>query len=152
MFFTTDRDAALQEDALQLVGLEHPLVSQFMHKYSSAGADSRALAGKANRIAGEGVLTFWKISTHGKNGQASNHIVRIGLNLDGDRAPWLERLGVDILGMQSTSASVEQWKTFATKNKVHLQELLHRELSYSGIINDEMSYSATPLAVVAIEN
>lgn len=33
----------------------------------------------------------------------------------------------------------------------HLQALLHRELIYSGIINDEMSYSATPLAVVGVE-
>jgi len=28
---------------------------------------------------------------------------------------------------------------------------LHRELSYSGVINDEMSYSAYMLAVVGIE-
>jgi hypothetical protein len=36
--------------------------------------------------------------------------------------------------------------------KLRLQELLHRELSYSGIIDEKMSYSATPLAAVGIEN
>ena len=37
------------------------------------------------------------------------------------------------------------------KRKQRLHELLHRELSYSGIISEEMSYSAVPLAVLGIE-
>jgi len=152
MVFTTERDAALQEETLHLVGLEHPVVNQFMRNHSAAESGPRALVGKLNGIAGGGVLTFWKISTHGKDGQASHHIVRIGMNSDGDRAPWLERLEDKILGMQASSVSAEQWKNLAASKKTRLQELLHRELSYSGIINDDMSYSATPLAVVGIEN
>lgn len=152
MVFTTERDAALQEETLQLVGLEHPVVNQFLRKFSSADAGPRALAGKVNGITGEGLLTFWKISTHGKDGQVGHHIVRIGMNAEGDRAPWLERLDDKILGMQSPSAPAKQWQTLAANKKGRLQELLHRELNYSGTINDEMSYSATPLAVVAIEN
>lgn len=152
MVFTTEREAALQEETLHLVGLEHPVVNQLMRKHSAAESGPRALVGKLNGIAGGGVLTFWKISTHGKDGQASHHIVRIGMNGDGDRAPWLERLEDKILGMQAPSVSAAQWKTLAASKKTRLQELLHRELSYSGIINDDMSYSATPLAVVGIEN
>lgn len=151
MVFTTDRDAALQEETLQLVGLEHPVVNQFMRKYSSVDAGPRALAGKANGIVGEGLLTLWKISTHGKDGQASHHVVRIGMTAEGARAPWLERLDDRILGMQSPSTPVEQWQALAASKKDHLQELLYRELSYSGIINDEMSYSTTLLAVIGIE-
>lgn len=152
MVFTTDRDDALQEEALQLVGLEHPVVNQFMLKYSSVDIVYRALAGKVNGIAGEGLLTLWKISTYGKDGQAIHHIVKIGMNTEGDRAPWLERLDDKILGIQSPSTPAEQWKILAANKKSRLQELLHRELTYSGIINDEMSYSATPLAVVGIES
>ena len=44
--FTTHRDAALEEDTLQLIGLEHPVISQFMRKYSVIGSGSRAVAGK----------------------------------------------------------------------------------------------------------
>ena len=74
------------------------------------------------------------------------------MNTDGDRAPWLERLGDKLLGMQPPSALPEQWKTLTTSKKARLQELLHRELRYSGIINEEMSYASMPLAVVGIEN
>jgi hypothetical protein len=123
-----------------------------MRKYSSVDTVYRALAGKLSGIVGEGLLTLWKISTYGKDGQAIHHIVRIGMNTEGDRAPWLERLDDKILGIQSPSTPAEQWKTLAANKKSRLQELLHRELTYSGIINDEMSYSATPLAVVGIES
>jgi len=152
MVFTTERDAALQEESLQLIGLEHPIVSQFMRRYSAAEAGPRALSGKIDGIADGGLLTFWKISTQGKDGQASHHVVRIGINSDGSRAPWLERLEDKLLGLQPPSAPTEQWKTLAADKKARLQELLHRELNYSGVINEEMSYSAMPLAVVGIEN
>ena len=151
MAFTTERDAALQEESLQLIGLEHPIVNQLMRQYSDADAGHRALAGKAEGIAGEGMLTFWKISTHGKDGRAGTHVVRIGINPNGDRAPWLERLDSQLLGMQPPSGSLDEWKVLAISNKVRLQELVHRELIYSGIINEEMSYSAVPLAVLGIE-
>jgi SNF2 family DNA or RNA helicase len=150
--FTTDRGAALDEESLQLLGLEHPHVNRLLRKYSTAEVGSRAVAGKIDGLVGEGLLTFWKISTHGKDGQASHHIVRIGVNAEGDRAPWLERLDDKLLGMKAPSVLPERWKTLAAERKIRLQELLHRELSYSGIINEEMSYSATLLAVVGIEN
>ena len=149
--FTTERDIALEEDSLQLLGLEHPIVNQLMQKYLSVAADVRALAGRVTEIADGGFLTFWKVSAQGKDGQASHHIVRIGLNADGNRAPWLERLDDKLLGMQTSEAIPDQWKAMAANKKSRIYELLHRELTYTGIINEEMSYSATPLAIWGIE-
>ena len=152
LLFTTDRDAAVQEEALQLVGLEHPVVSRFMKQYAASAHSTRAIAGKIPGLAASGLLTFWKIITHGKDGQISNHIVRIGMNENGDRASWLEHLGDKILGMQPAERPIEQWKNLAATHKTRLHELLHRELSHTGIITDEMSYSAVPLSVVGIES
>ena len=73
------------------------------------------------------------------------------MNSDGERASWLEHLGDKILGMHPADTSVEQWKILAATHKARLHELLHRELSHTGIITDEMSYSAVPLAVVGVE-
>lgn len=150
--FTTDRDAALHEDSLQLMGMEHPIVHQWMRQYAALPAGQRAIAGKMDGIVGEGVLTFWKVSTRAKDGQTGHHIVRIAMNPDGDRAPWLERLGDKLLALQSPSKPVETWQAMANGKKSRFLELLHRDLSYRGIINEDMSYAATPLAVVGIEN
>ncbi len=152
IFFTTDRDRALQDESLQLLGMEHPIVNKMMRQYSATGVGYRALAGKISGITGGGLLTIWKINIQGKDGQTSHHIVRIGMGIDGDRAPWLEHLDEKLLAMDApTSKTPDKWRMLAINKKLRLQELLHRELNYSGIINEEMSYSATPLAVVGIE-
>jgi hypothetical protein len=152
IFFTTDRDRALQDENLQLLGLEHPIVSKMLHQYSALESGPRALAGKISGLAGGGLLTIWKINTQGKDGQASHHIVRIGMTEEGDRASWLERLGDNLLGMDApTSKMPDEWRRLAVNRKQRLQELLHRELNYSGVISEEMSYSAVPLVVLGIE-
>ena len=152
MSFTTDRDSALQDENLQLLGLEHPIVIQLMRKYSAVEAGPHALVGRIDGLTGSGLLTFWKINTQGKEGLTSHHIVRIGMSTQGDRAPWLERLGENLLSMMAPSSmTADEWRILAANKKLRLQELLHRELSYSGIIAEEMSYSSIPLAIVGIE-
>jgi hypothetical protein len=171
--FTSDRNRAMQEEKLDLLGLEHPVIRAYMQSYRELGDASRALVGKicisgksscgfpksdapksgiaksdiqeANIPKGDipkgsipengvpkselpqcelpkcGLLTVWRIHTNTQDGRASHHVVRIAITQDGERAPWLER------------------------------EILHRELIYSGIISEEMSYSATLLAMFGIE-
>lgn len=151
--FTTDRDRALQDENLHLLGLEHPIISKMMTQHSDLEPNLRSVAGKIEGLPGGGLLTAWKINTQAKDGQTSHHIVRIGMTKDGDRAPWLERLEDRVLGIApATSIPIEHWRRLAIEKKQRMQELLHRELSYSGIINEEMSYSALPLAIIALEN
>jgi len=149
--FTSDRDRAVQNEHIHLLGLEHPIISNLLRQYANNDS-GRALAGKMKGITGEGLLTVWKINTQGKDGQANHHITRIGINMDGDRAPWLERFEDKILGLETpVSITPADWKRLANEKKSRIQELLHRELTYSGVIDEYMSYSALPLAVVGIE-
>lgn len=75
------------------------------------------------------------------------------MSVDGERAPWLERLEDKTLGMEPlTPEATDAWRRIALERKQRLQELLHRELIYSGIISEEMSYSAVPLAIFGLEN
>jgi hypothetical protein len=151
--FTSDRDRALEEEKLELLGLEHPIIHTHLQKFLDLDTPDRSVFGVIEGIPGSGTLMVWKINTQAKDGQANHHIVRIGMTKDGDRAPWLEKLGDKILGMaDSGSMPADYWKEIVTRHKQKVQELLHRELLYSGIISEEMSYSATLLAVFGIEN
>ncbi|MDR3555646.1 MAG: SNF2-related protein [Syntrophobacteraceae bacterium] len=153
LYFTTDRDRALQDEELNLLGLEHPIIDTLMKHSSSLAPEARALLGIAKGIPGGGLLTIWKVDAQGENGRSNRHIVRIGMNKGGDRAPWLERLEEKILALQPPpNESTANWRQFAIDGKQRIQALLHRELTYSGIIREEMSYSALPLAIFAVEN
>ena len=153
LLFTTDRDYALQDENLHLIGLEHPVISKMLRQYTVSESGYRAIAGKINGINRSGLLTIWKVNVQGKDGQANVKIVKLGLSEDGSRAPWLERIADNLLSINDpTSKKIEDWKLFAITMKQRLLELLHRELIYSGSINEDMSYSAIPLAIIGIEN
>lgn len=152
LLFTTNRDNALQDEKLQLLGLEHPAISKMLSQYTASEASFRAIAGKINGISGNGLLTIWKVNVQGKDGQTNLNIVKIGISEDGSRAPWLERIEENLLSMNAPSSkTTSDWKLFATDKKQRLLELLHRELLYTGTINEDMTYLAIPLAIIGIE-
>ncbi len=150
--FTSDRERALNDENLSLLGLEHPVIRKVMQEYVELSESNRAILGKIEGIAKGGLLTVWKVNTQTKDSQTTHHIVRIGITIDGDRAPWLENLDDKILSnIWSNSSDIVFWKNIASQQRQRIQELLHRELLYSGIISEDMSYSNSLLAVFGIE-
>lgn len=150
--FTSDRERALNDENLSLLGLEHPVIRKVMQEYVELSESNRAIVGKIEGIDNGGMLTVWKVNTQTKDSQTTQHIVRIGITIDGDRAPWLEKLGDKILNnFWSNSTDIVFWKNTASKQRQRIQELLHRELLYTGIISEDMSYSNSLLAIFGIE-
>ncbi len=150
--FTSDRDRALQDEKLELLGLEHPIVRDRLRAFLGLNDVSRSLIGKMDNIPGGGLLTVWKIVTNSAGGKTSQHIVRIAITSSGERAPWLERLGDRLMAMTPTAIeNISTLNTSLLQSKDKIQELLHRELVYSGIIAEGTDYSATVLGVFAIE-
>ena len=149
--FTTDRDQAIQKETLELIGIEHPVIQTKMKHFAALEPSNRSVFGRLDGISGSGLLTTWKINAQTKDGLVSHHIINIGITEDGNRAPWLEQLDDKILAVNNDSpARAEFWQNIALNHKQHIQELLHRELIYSGIISEEASYSSNLLAVLGI--
>jgi superfamily II DNA or RNA helicase len=146
--FTTDRNLAIREENVQLLGLEHPYVGKLLAACATMPPANRFLAGKLEGLSEQGLLTVWKIETHGKNGQTNVHIARIGINRRGERASKLEKLREELPGLRIQNSDAGFWKKTAIDHKTKILEILQRELRYSGIIDEETSYSAVPLAVI----
>lgn len=152
LMFTTDRDTALQDDNLQLLGLEHPVVAALLREYSESDTAGRAVSGKITAIPGNGLLMVWKVTVQTRDGQTHIRIVKIGIDENGLRTQWLERIGDQLLGMTAPETiSPSSWRQSAMAMKQRIGELLHKELVFSGSINEEMSYLAVPLALVCVE-
>ena len=151
--FTTDRDRALQNENLQLLGLEHPIVNQMLSQITSLEANSRALIGKLSDISSCGLHSIRRINTQKRDGQAHYHIIRIGMTEEGDRAPWLERMDLNSMSIEEPrSTLVDEWQKNILSKKQRFLELLHRELIYTGFINDETSFSAELLVLFVVTN
>lgn len=150
--FTTDRDLAIKEDNLDLVGLEHPVIRDLMRAYRSLDNTVRAVAGNIKGIASSGLVYIWLIQTQAKDAQLTKYIIPIAVTEDGGRAPWLEKLGEKLLSLHELPQNdVFKWKDLAVQNKQRISEILHRDLQYSGMIEENMSYSSKLLAVFGLQ-
>ena len=81
---TTNRDRALRQEDLALLGLEQPFIRTLLEKIQSLPASDRALIA-ANGQPHKGCLTFWAVTIHGKSGHLKQSIVRLALGFDGAR-------------------------------------------------------------------
>ncbi|NPV69259.1 MAG: DEAD/DEAH box helicase family protein [Firmicutes bacterium] len=152
LLFTSDRERALQNEDLHLMGLEHPVVRERFKTCLGLPEAGRGLIGKISALPEGGLLSVWLVTVNSANGKPGRHVVRIGITREGERAPWLERLGARLASMSEAGGSATgTWKDIAMRNKARLQEMLHRELFYQGIISEGADYSASLLALLAIE-
>jgi hypothetical protein len=150
--FTIDRDKALQSEELQLLGLESPIVKDWLDRYTSLAAEERAVIGRLAENGGvAGVVTVWQVVMHARGGQVQQRVVRLGMSLSGERSQYLERLSRELLRMQRTesSHSLGQDRLAPLVNGT-ASALLHRELMYAGALPEGASYSSRLLACVEV--
>jgi len=149
MTFTTDRDKALENDALELLGLEHPAVKAWLEKWSALGPADRSVAGALDGDQAAGVLTVWHIVVNAKGGQTIQRVVRLGMNLDGERSPNIERAAANFLALKPRQIGPEQAASLKPAVSDRATGVLHRELAHSGLLQEGASYSARLLGCAA---
>lgn len=149
--FSSDRERALSDEKIHLIGLEHPLLKKVLSRFTQIDSDKRGIYGELPSATSSGLLTIWRIITQAKDGQTRHSIINIAMTPDGERAPWLERLEKDLVSLQNDGDSAGYWQEIAASKKQVLNELLLRELKYKGLITDETTYSTELLGLVGIQ-
>jgi hypothetical protein len=149
---TTNRDRAIQEENLDLLGLEHNVVKQWLDKYAGLRPEDRAFIGNIGGNGEEaGFITIWQVVIHGPGGQVQQRLIRMGMTPTGERSPYMERLSRDLL-----KASPNQKQPMLPKGDIinlldgSASKLLHRELAFSGLLPEGASYSSKLLAFIEV--
>jgi hypothetical protein len=148
--FTTDRDKALENDTLDLLGLEHPAVKAWLDKWSALSPADRYVAGALDGDPAAGVLTIWHVVINAKGGQTLQRVVRLGMNLDGERSSGIERASANFLAVKPRQIGPEQAVALRPVVSDRATGVLHRELMHSGLLQEGASYSCRLLACMAL--
>jgi superfamily II DNA or RNA helicase len=88
--FTSDRDRAMRDPNVHLLGLDHPRIRSLLDEFRGLPAEERAVAVRAGGI-GPSVISLWEVDVHGKGGERRRGGVCLAVGIDGSRAPHLER-------------------------------------------------------------
>lgn len=151
--FTTDRDRAMLDADLGLLGLEHPAVRMLLDASLTVPADQRAVCGRFAHHAGEaGVFTIWHTVVHGPKGQTQQKVIRLGFGFDGDRSIALERTLREIGGIDAVmDVSMTTLPHVTSVLNGHATKALHRELLHNGLLPEGASYTSRLLACVVVQ-
>jgi len=153
MIFTSDRGTALQHEHVNLIGLEHSVIKEIIDLLSNKNVVStNAIYGLLNKASNSGLLSYWKIAITTKEGATNRSVLKLGVDEQQRRAPWIESMNVNLHDLEASNSLQDYWRSIASKNKSIYQELIHRELLYKGLIGEGVSYSAEPLAFFGIES
>ncbi|NIJ20007.1 hypothetical protein FHS95_001676 [Sphingomonas naasensis] len=146
--FSLSREAATNEDELQLMGLDHPLVLEELGRW-------RGLAPEEIGIAVSGdmdepvLLSLWMVETSAGNGERRVVVQPIAVKQDGTRIPAVERQCEKYLQAPGGTPALqpEQRRDLFVRA---VEPTLQRELKHKGAVNGDGSYSAELIGYVEI--
>jgi superfamily II DNA or RNA helicase len=147
---TTNRDRALRQEGLALLGLEQPFIRALFEKMQSLPASDRALTA-ANGQPHSGCLTFWAVTVHGKSGHLKQSIVKLAIGNNGARNAALESLPLDQLHAPLPN-HVPSLDRHALQSLLtdHAAQALHRDLEHRGELTEGAWYSSRLLALLVL--
>ncbi len=145
--FTTNRDLAREQEGIELMGLDHPLMAEALQRWQ--GLDAEMLGVAVAGDDGPAVLSWWSIHTEGRNGEHRSFVQPLAVSTEGGRAPKLERKGVDLLNRRPGPAvlAVDQRRELLHDT---LEPMLQRELNHRGLVPENGGYSAKLIGWVEI--
>lgn len=146
--FTLNREIANDQDDLQLLGLDHPIVQEELGRWRSLPPEDVGIA--VDGDVGETVLlSLWMVEASTSNGERRVVLQPIAVKKDGTRVPAVERQCERYL---SAPAATPQ---FSADDRLDLfskavEPTLQRELKHKGAANGDGSYSAELVGYVEV--
>jgi len=145
---TLDRDLAQNDDQLELMGIDHPLVSKMMDQWRKTDASRIGTAVNIDH-GQEVVLTLWLIHAYGASKDTGTSMIPLAIDSEGKRVPAIEKRYSECFRGQPGHSSMTQDDR---KRMLHesIEPALQRELGHRGIVSRASGYSADMVAWVEI--
>ncbi|MBS0175126.1 MAG: hypothetical protein JSR64_13895, partial [Nitrospira sp.] len=146
--FTLNRDTATNQDDLELMGLDHPLVQEELGRWRSVPPEDVGIAVSGD-VEEPVLLSLWMVEASAGNGERRVVVQPIAVKQDGTRVPAIERQCERYLQAPATSPK------FVPEQRLDLfvrvvEPTLQRELKHKGAANGDGSYSAELIGYVEI--
>lgn len=138
--YTLDRSLAQEDEQIELLGIDHPVVSRMIQMYYDMPPTKNGLAVQMN-IGQPIVVTLWLVHTYGKGVESGTHIIPIATDVTGKRIPYLEKNYSEIFKARpSHSCITHEERTALLRNTI--ESMLAREIYHRGLSTPEDGYSS----------
>ena len=129
---TIDRDLAHEDDSVELIGVDHPLITSLLKRWRESHPQDVGAAAEAPAGTTAKVLAVWFVQSLGREADTSYHIVPIAVDDSGNRVPSVEKKYAEVFQRPSTPPPLD----LPTRQELltsQMEPLLERELKHRGI-------------------
>lgn len=146
--WTLDRDLAQQDDQIELLGLDHPFMTELLNRWQKTPPDqlgAAAAIGHSQRS----ILTVWFIQGYDRGSDTMSQIIPIAVDEEGTRIPAVEkRLNECVIAPTGTVQFTLSERQTLLQSAI--EPALHRELQHRGIASNDRSYTSELLCWVEL--
>ncbi|HDR9025560.1 TPA: helicase, partial [Burkholderia vietnamiensis] len=146
--FTLNREAATNQDDLQLIGLDHSLVQEELGRWRSVPPEDLGIAVSGD-VDEPVLLSLWMVEASTGNGERRVVVQPIAVKQDGTRVPAVERQSERYLQAPTTTPTFNPERRRDIFSHA-VEPTLQRELKHKGAVNGDGSYSAELIGYVEI--
>lgn len=137
--FCHDRDRAVADEALSLMGLDHPVVDEWLQSRRDTSPDE---IGVSVRSPGRtGVLSLWHVVATNDKGHRIAAVVPLAVDGEGRRYPSLEKAADELFQAEPASPTLSRGEAMRLLSAT-IEPMLLRELGHRGIIREGQPYQA----------
>ena len=148
MTCTLDRDLAQLDESVELLGIDHPLMTELLNRWRTVDPEeigSTATIGIGTKSA----LTFWLIQGFDRGSDTMAQLIPIAVDADGKRIPAIEKKARDCFSAPSGNiqfSPLERTRLLETA----IEPALQRELQHRGIATIDKSYATELLCWIEL--
>lgn len=144
--FTTDRDASIDLENIDLLGLDHPVVVQYMERFRKASEEDIGIRVRSDDDR-TGVLSIWHVTTQGDRGETRNQILTLAVDEAGQRIPSWEKQADRLFQLDPVASDREPQIELLTET---LEPMIQRELVHRGFLTENRGYDARLIGWVEV--
>lgn len=141
---TTEREASLQEENVELIGLDHPIVATHLVRYREVPPEELGVCVESPDDS-EGVLAAWAIEARGDKGHVKRVIVALAVDVEGHRLVAWERQP-ERLWHQPPGKTRISYEARRVLLASVLEPMLQRELEHKGLDKAYRGFEAKLIA------
>ncbi|WP_026299088.1 DEAD/DEAH box helicase [Deinococcus aquatilis] len=148
LMFTTDRDLAIRETQLELIGIDHPIMQQEIKRWQSTPPEDIGIAIKSAVESGI-ILTLWTIECRSAKEDRKLLVQAIAVDLEGKRVIDVEKkIKLFIEGVTTVPQMTIEKRKDLIKN--FIEPALYREMSHRDFSNGESGFIADLIGYIEI--
>jgi hypothetical protein len=146
--FTLQRENATNQDELQLIGLDHPVVQAELEQWRNLPPSEIGISVSGDSDA-PAILSLWLVEASAGRGERRMLVQPIAVGQDGTRAPSVERQCEKYFNAPSAPPPFQLEKRLDLFSNA-IEPALQRELNHKGLASGDGSYSAMLIGYVEI--